>query len=99
MSEKNEKIILYSSSYCSHSWAVERFVEENEIPIHIINIDSDPGARETVIEINNGYASVPTLVFPDGSTLTEPSFSALRAKLGMEDAGLLSKIRSVFSGK
>jgi mycoredoxin len=99
MSEPNEKIILYSSSYCSHSWAVERFVEQNEIPIHIINIDGNPEARETVMEINNGYASVPTLVFPDGSTLTEPSFSALRAKLGIEDTGLINKIRSAISRK
>ena len=33
------------------------------------------------MEINHGNASVPTLVFPDGSTLTEPSDQALRQKL------------------
>jgi hypothetical protein len=33
------------------------------------------------MEINNGNASVPTLVFPDGSTLTEPSTAVLRQKL------------------
>ena len=30
----------------------------------------------------NGYESVPTLVFPDGSTLTEPTNGGLQAKLG-----------------
>jgi hypothetical protein len=38
-------------------------------------------ARERVKTINHGYESVPTLIFPDGSTLTEPSAGELRRKL------------------
>ena len=38
-------------------------------------------ARERVREINHGHESVPTLVFPDGSTLTEPSVGQLQVKL------------------
>jgi mycoredoxin len=38
-------------------------------------------ARERVREINHGYESVPTLVFPDDSTLTEPSAGDLKTKL------------------
>lgn len=33
--------------------------------------------------INNGFESVPTLIFPDGSILTEPSSSELLEKLRM----------------
>ncbi len=47
-----------------------------------IDIRRDAQARDRVREINNGYESVPTLVFPDGSTLTEPPAGQLRRKLG-----------------
>ena len=45
------------------------------------SIAEDPESRGKVMAINNGNASVPTLVFPDGSTLTEPSTAVLRQKL------------------
>jgi mycoredoxin len=62
----------------------------------MINIDGNPEARQKLIEINGGYASVPTLVFPDGSKLTEPSFGQLREKFDLDPpAGLADRIRSL----
>jgi mycoredoxin len=46
-----------------------------------IDIAADHSARERVMEINQGYASVPTLEFPDGSTLTEPGVGEIRSHL------------------
>lgn len=91
----NDPITLYTSSFCSHAWAVERFMEQNEVPVNIIRIDQDLAAREQLVEINNGYASVPTIVFPDGTHLTEPSFGQLRAKLGIENPGLVARIKKM----
>jgi mycoredoxin len=45
------------------------------------DIDRDPAAAEIVEEIANGYRSVPTIVFTDGSSLVEPSLYALKEKL------------------
>lgn len=97
MADQNERIILYTSNFCGHSWAVEQFIKKHNVPAEIININEESEARATVMAINNGYASVPTLVFPDGSTLTEPSFQILRQKLGIEHEGILDKIRGLFS--
>jgi len=94
-SSVNTPITLYTSSFCSHSWAVERFIEQNEVPVTIMCIDQDVEAREQLIEINNGYASVPTIIFPDGTHLTEPSFGQLRAKLGIENPGLVARIKKI----
>lgn len=96
MSQEQQRITLYVSTYCGHSQLVKRFVEKNDIPAKIINIDDDPAARETVVTINNGYASVPTLIFPDGSTLTEPSMGQLKAKLGIESPSMKDRLRSLF---
>jgi len=96
----SEVITLYVSSWCPQSRSVERFLDNNDIPVHKIKIDGDEVARAELIEINNGYASVPTLVFGDGSKLTEPSLSQLRHRLGMEPAPkLMGRIRGILRSK
>ncbi|MFN2148720.1 MAG: glutaredoxin domain-containing protein [Anaerolineales bacterium] len=62
-----------------------------------VDIRQDEAGRARVREINAGCESVPTLVFPDGSTLTEPSPHALNLKLGLdEDTPGLSSRPAVF---
>jgi mycoredoxin len=90
-------IIFYKSTFCPHSWSVERFLKSNDIPVKLINIDQNPLARQKVMELNNGFASVPTLVFPDGSQLTEPSFAQIRNKLGLEKPSLLANLKGFLS--
>lgn len=80
MSE-NEKIILYGHPTCPMLPPVMGMLKESKVDYTYINIHQDEVGRERVREINNGYESVPTLVFPDGSTLTEPSANVLRNKL------------------
>lgn len=61
------------------------------VPYSYVDIRQDPEAAGRVRDINGGNESVPTLVFPDGSTLTEPGLGALRQKLGQlgyADTGL-----------
>lgn len=79
-----EKITLYTSRWCAHSRSVESFLDINEIAVHKVNIDGDGESRARLIEINGGYASVPTLIFPDGTKMTEPSLSQLRKKLQVD---------------
>jgi glutaredoxin len=47
----------------------------------IIDVEADPSASEKVIEINGGQRSIPLIVFPDGTHMTEPSDNDLKAKL------------------
>jgi mycoredoxin len=94
-----EKVTLYVSNWCAHSRSVEGFLDRNNIAVDKIKIDGDQQARADLIEINDGYASVPTLVFSDGSKLTEPSLSQVRDKLGLEsEAGLVGRIRGILGG-
>jgi hypothetical protein len=46
-----------------------------------VDITRDPEAVALVEKLNNGYRSVPTILFPDGSVLSEPSTTQLVAKL------------------
>ena len=81
----SSKIIVYGHPFCPMVNPVLNMLESNEVEFDYINIHQDLEARERVRDINNGNESVPTLVFPDGSTLTEPNSGQLRAKL--EEAG------------
>ena len=91
----SEPIIVYTSTFCPHSWSVERFLRSNDVPIKLVNIDKNLQARQEVMAANRGFASVPTLIFPDGSQLTEPSFGQIRAKLGIEAPSLLKRIKGI----
>ncbi|MCB8983148.1 MAG: glutaredoxin family protein [Ardenticatenaceae bacterium] len=92
--EHTETITLYTSSYCGHARLVEEFLAEENIAAEVINITENPAAREKLMELNAGYASVPTLVFADGSKLTEPSIRDLRVKLGLDSVSLGDRIRA-----
>ena len=97
MSSTDAPIILYTSRFCGHSLAVARFMEKHDIAVDQINIDGDDAAREQVKAINNGYASVPTLIFPDGSILTEPSFGQLRTRLRVDKSNLAPKLSRIWT--
>ena len=76
-----EKIILYGSPTCPMVSPVRNTLERAKAEYDYVDIYLKPEGRKRVKEINNGNASVPTLTFPDGSSLTEPDEAALKAKL------------------
>ena len=47
------------------------------------DIDEEPEFQNLVKEINDGKSIVPTIIFPDGSVLVEPSNSELIKKLNL----------------
>lgn len=75
------KIIVYGSPACAMVPSVRNAIERADAVYEYVDIYKVLEARERVREINHGHESVPTLVFPDGSTLTEPSRGELQAKL------------------
>ena len=75
------EITLYTTEWCSSCWTTKQVLDTLRVPYREINIGNDEDAAERVMQINNGYRSVPTLVFPDGSVLTEPRAPVLVEKL------------------
>jgi glutaredoxin-like protein len=83
MSEANSKIKMYGTNWCYDSRRARRVLDENNIAYEFIDIDTDAEGRKYVEHVNNGYRSVPTILFPDGSLLVEPSSGELNRKLGL----------------
>ena len=76
------QIVVYGTSWCGATRRCRSFIESCGIVYRWIDIDQDAEGRRFVEQVNRGYHSVPTIVFPDGSILVEPSDEQLRSKLG-----------------
>ena len=74
------QIVMYTTQYCSDCRRAKAFFEANGIPYIPISIEGNHEATEFVMRMNNGYKSVPTIIFPDGSVLVEPSWRELKEK-------------------
>jgi mycoredoxin len=79
MTENN--LVVYGVNWCGDCRRTQRFLNQNNIPYQWINIDQDKEAEKIVLEINRGFRSVPTIFFPDGLILVEPSNDQLAKKL------------------
>jgi mycoredoxin len=79
LSLNQNTLIIYTTTWCGDCRRVKKLLDDHKIGYTEINIDQDPQAAQLVETINGGYRSVPTLVFPDGTTLTEPSNPELLA--------------------
>jgi mycoredoxin len=76
-----QPIIVYGTSWCPDCRRAQRVLDQHGVQYTYINIENDPAATEFVIKVNKGNQSVPTIVFPDGSILVEPSNAVLQARL------------------
>ena len=79
-SREPKQIVLYGVSWCSDCVRAKRVFAENKIEYIEIDIDKDSKAADFVKEVNGGSRSVPTIIFPDGAVLVEPSNKELIAK-------------------
>jgi len=74
------QIVMYTTEYCSDCSRAKAFFEANDIPYLRVGLEGNAEATDFVMQINDGYQSVPTIVFPDGSILVEPGWEELKAK-------------------
>lgn len=75
------KIVMYTTDYCSDCFRAKAFFDSNNIEYVQVRLEEDPQATDFVVNVNHGYRSVPTIVFPDGSVLVEPGWEELKEKL------------------
>jgi glutaredoxin-like protein len=80
-------ILVYGTTWCSDCRRAKQFLGEHRVPYAWIDIEQDEAAMREVERLNAGKRSVPTILFPDGSTLVEPSNDQLAEKLGLRIGG------------
>lgn len=81
-------ITLYGAPWCGDCKRSMGYLNEHNIPFDYINIDEVEEAAEKVKEINQGFASIPTIIFPDGQILVEPTDSELAETIAVNKEAL-----------
>jgi mycoredoxin len=64
---------MFTTRWCGDCRRAKRSFGALGVTYAEVDLDDHPAAAAIVLRINGGMRSVPTIVFPDGSTLTEPS--------------------------
>jgi len=78
-----EKLRVIGASWCPDCKRAKTFLGQHRIEFNWVDMESDPTAQAEVERINDGKRIIPTIIFPDGSILTEPSNDELAEKLGI----------------
>lgn len=74
-------ITLYGARWCPDCIRSKKLLDELGVEYHYIDLQDTPDAAQVVEKINNGFQSIPTIVFDDKSVLVEPSNNELRQKI------------------
>lgn len=77
----SERLTMYSTPWCGYCVRLKMQLEREGIDFAEVDIAAEPAAAEYVMTVNGGNQTVPTLVFPDGSALTNPTLAQVKDRL------------------
>jgi mycoredoxin len=72
---------MYTTTWCGYCRRLKSQLEREGIGYTEVDIELVPEAAELVMSVNGGNQTVPTVVFADGTALTNPSVGAVRERL------------------
>lgn len=74
-------VTMYTTTWCGYCKRLKRMMQDDGIVFAEVDIEKTPGTAEIVEKVNNGNQTVPTLVFSDGTAMTNPSLAKVKEKL------------------
>jgi mycoredoxin len=75
-------VLIYVTSWCGSCRAALHWLDEQAVAYRTIDIDEDGEGAETVMGLNRGNRSVPTIIVDGEHILTEPSRAQLVEAFG-----------------
>ena len=73
---------MYSTPWCGYCQRLKAQLGRAGIEFDEVDIEQDQSAALFVETVNGGNQTVPTVVFPDGTALTNPSLKQITDKVG-----------------
>jgi len=77
----SQRVTMYTTQWCGFCRRLKGQLVREGIEVAEVDIERDPAAADYVMSVNGGNQTVPTIVFPDGSALTNPSAAQVRERL------------------
>ena len=78
-----DKLTMYSTPWCGYCQRLKAQLGREGIEYTEIDIEQDPESADFVMSVNGGNQTVPTVVFPNGQALTNPSLAQVKEILGL----------------
>jgi thioredoxin reductase (NADPH) len=82
-------IRVYGASWCGDCRRAKQFLGDQRVAFEWHDIENEPGAIDVVHERNEGKNIIPTIIFADGSSLSEPSNEELANKIGLDRTAMM----------
>jgi mycoredoxin len=79
-------VTMYTTAWCGYCVRLKKMLQREGIDYAEVDIENDAQAADVVMRANGGNRTVPTLVFADGSALTNPSIDEVKAQLSRAGA-------------
>ena len=73
---------MYSTPWCGYCHRLKSQLDRAGIEFEVVDIERQPDAAAIVERVNSGNQTVTTLVFPDGTAMTNPSLAQVKAQIG-----------------
>jgi mycoredoxin len=74
-------LTMYSTTWCGYCYRLRSQLDREGIAYEVVDIERDQAAAEFVMSVNGGNQTVPTVLFPDGGALTNPSIVDVKNRL------------------
>ena len=68
---------FYGAMWCGDTRRARAWMDKHKVGYEWVDVDKDKAAEEYVKSVNNGFRSIPTIIFGDGSKLVKPSTKKL----------------------
>jgi mycoredoxin len=75
------ELTMYTTGWCGFCARLKAQLQREGIVYTEVDIERDESAAEIVRNVNGGNQTVPTLLFADGTALTNPSVAEVKAQL------------------
>ncbi len=76
------ELTVYSTSWCGYCHRLMKQLDRAGVTYTSVDIERDAEATQYVMQVNGGNQTVPTVVFTDGTALTNPSLKDVLARVG-----------------
>ena len=77
----SESVVMYTTTWCGYCRQLKKQLAREGIEVTEVDIERDPEAADYVMSVNGGSQTVPTVVLPGGTALTNPSAAQVRKHL------------------
>jgi mycoredoxin len=77
------QLTMYSTQWCGYCQRLKAQLGREGITYTEIDIEHDAAAAALVEKVNGGNRTVPTVVYEDGTAVTNPSLGQVKEKLGL----------------